>query len=314
MIDNYRFFTGILAFVLIAGFLNPVFAQITDPSLGQDVGSSQLATQSLNSNNQQCATIISWDGATQRGGDLAVGGGGILQYGDLQTQLLNNGVGILPGIAGGSLSAATLSGVDVFYFGDSSHILIASEATALNNFIQSGGSLIVESDSTNQAPANTAFSALGLGNRVGAPSGGNVGGTFENVITPTTVGPLGDFRGQSFDGSVANDLDDTGHTLVAQNTVPLKTWVEYSVGSGQVLGLGDPYGFNLFSADNNDEAIVNFVLGNHCVDVVGGEFLPIDSTALILAGAQTNAIWIMSALAVIGSIAFGALYVSSKKN
>jgi len=49
-------------------------------------------------------------------------------------------------------------------------------------------------------------------------------------------------------------------------------------------------------------------------DVVGGEFLPIDATTLILAGAQTNAIWIMSALVVIGSVAFGALYITSKKN
>jgi len=48
--------------------------------------------------------------------------------------------------------------------------------------------------------------------------------------------------------------------------------------------------------------------------VVGGEFLPIDSTALLLAGAQTNAVWLISALAVIGSVAFGALYITSKKN
>jgi len=48
--------------------------------------------------------------------------------------------------------------------------------------------------------------------------------------------------------------------------------------------------------------------------VVGGEFLQIDSTALVLAGAQTNAVWLMSALAVIGSVAFGALYITSKKN
>ncbi len=48
--------------------------------------------------------------------------------------------------------------------------------------------------------------------------------------------------------------------------------------------------------------------------IVGGELLPIDSTALLVAGAQTNAVWIMSALAVIGSIAFGALYLTSKKN
>jgi len=48
--------------------------------------------------------------------------------------------------------------------------------------------------------------------------------------------------------------------------------------------------------------------------VVGGEFLPIETTPLLLAAAQTNAVWIMSALAVIGSIAFGALYITSKKN
>jgi len=47
---------------------------------------------------------------------------------------------------------------------------------------------------------------------------------------------------------------------------------------------------------------------------VGGELLSIDNSALLLAGAQTNAFWIMSALAVIGSVAFGALYITSKKN
>jgi len=49
-------------------------------------------------------------------------------------------------------------------------------------------------------------------------------------------------------------------------------------------------------------------------EIVGGEFLPINSAALLVAGAQTNAIWIMSALAVIGSVAFGALYLNSKRD
>jgi len=48
--------------------------------------------------------------------------------------------------------------------------------------------------------------------------------------------------------------------------------------------------------------------------VVGGELLPIDTTALLIAGAKTNAVWILSALAVIGSLAFGALYITTKKN
>ena len=48
--------------------------------------------------------------------------------------------------------------------------------------------------------------------------------------------------------------------------------------------------------------------------VVGGGLLPIDTTALLVAGAQTNAVWILSALAVIGSVAFGALYLKTKRD
>jgi len=50
------------------------------------------------------------------------------------------------------------------------------------------------------------------------------------------------------------------------------------------------------------------------VPTVGGELLSIDTSALILAGAQTNAVWIMSALAAIGSVAFGAIYLKTRKN
>ena len=68
--------------------------------------------------------------------------------------------------------------------------------------------------------------------------------------------------------------------------------------------------FSLLS--NSADTIGGLTVTDECL--VGGELLPIDTTALILAGAQTNAVWIMSILAVIGSIAFGALYITSKKN
>jgi hypothetical protein len=47
---------------------------------------------------------------------------------------------------------------------------------------------------------------------------------------------------------------------------------------------------------------------------VGGELLPIDATALLVAGAQANSVWILSALVVIGSVAFGTLYLTTKRN
>jgi len=49
------------------------------------------------------------------------------------------------------------------------------------------------------------------------------------------------------------------------------------------------------------------------VTAVGGEFIPIDATAVLIAGAQTNALSILSAFVVIGAIAFGTLYISVKR-
>ena len=60
----------------------------------------------------------------------------------------------------------------------------------------------------------------------------------------------------------------------------------------------------------------------HCVidvihegdKVVGGEFSPIDSTALLLAGLQTSAIWMLPVLAGVAGSAFGVLYIKSRRN
>ncbi len=83
-----------------------------------------------------------------------------------------------------------------------------------------------------------------------------------------------------------------------------------------VVGFNNVLSVTFDIIDPNAEAFDLYCIDNFMFDdePVGGEFLPIDSTALILAGAQTNAVWIMSALAVIGSVAFGALYITSKKN
>jgi len=49
-------------------------------------------------------------------------------------------------------------------------------------------------------------------------------------------------------------------------------------------------------------------------EVVGGEFLPIDSTALVLVGLQTSAIWMLPVLAGVAGSAFGILYIKSRRN
>ncbi len=48
--------------------------------------------------------------------------------------------------------------------------------------------------------------------------------------------------------------------------------------------------------------------------IVGGELLAIDNTALMLAGLQSSAIWMLPALAGIAGAAFGVLYIKTKRN
>ena len=64
-----------------------------------------------------------------------------------------------------------------------------------------------------------------------------------------------------------------------------------------------------------DFAFDNFAFGGKgCEIVVGGELLPIDSTALILAGLQTSAIWMLPVLAGVAGSAFAVLYIKSRRN
>ncbi len=65
-----------------------------------------------------------------------------------------------------------------------------------------------------------------------------------------------------------------------------------------------------FCQDNPDHS--------NCIDaippVVGGELIPIDTTALMLAGLQTSAIWMLPVLAGVAGSAFGVLYIKSRRN
>jgi len=61
--------------------------------------------------------------------------------------------------------------------------------------------------------------------------------------------------------------------------------------------------------DGNPITIVDCFVG-----VIGGELLSIDSTALVLAGLQTSAIWMLPVLAGVAGSAFGVLYIKSRRN
>lgn len=217
-----------------------------------------LCTSCLLTRAVTAGQIRSWDDDNQRGGDLYQAATEDWGYSHLEELLLDRGHSVLEGIP--QLTPASLSEVGVFLWGTSSHILSEEESEALNEFVTGGGCLIIE---TNSGPgedtaANSAYDALGLGSRVSG--GGNGDGVFLDVESATTVGPLGNLRGQGFATTFSRGIDPTGHTLVAVSA-SVNSMVEFRVGEGLVLGVGDPYGFNWFDlrSPNNLKAYLNFI-------------------------------------------------------
>jgi hypothetical protein len=85
------------------------------------------------------------------------------------------------------------------------------------------------------------------------------------------------------------------------------------------MGSGSHH-IKLAIADKNDAVLDSavFIEGGSFTatpggKVIGGEVLPIDSTALFVAGAQSNSFSILTALAFVGAVAFGSLYLKSKR-
>jgi hypothetical protein len=81
----------------------------------------------------------------------------------------------------------------------------------------------------------------------------------------TTVGPFGDLRGLSFGSSLVTTLALGPGVAVGSNGASL-SMVEFVIGSGHVLAVGDPYGFGLFMNPgaslynpNNANAYLNFL-------------------------------------------------------
>jgi|GEM_PF-3242590 len=239
--------------------------------------SISILIEALAGNSAGALTLRSWNSANQRGGDLFNDGKGALLYGAFRSSLLERSHTILPGVS--TLTEANLADVDIFFHGTSSTILTPTESTVLRNFVKTGGFVIVESDSSpsEQNSANSVLESLGIGSRYTGVVGGvnsSTGGTFKNTVSPTTVGALGDLRGQTFGTSLATDIDPmvtditpTGGTLIGTNG-SIRSMVEFQpfANSGQVLAVGDAYGFNLFQSSdnsffnpNNQKAYMNFI-------------------------------------------------------
>jgi len=105
-----------------------------------------------------------------------------------------------------------------------------------------------------------------------------------------------DFDWSSVNSQESNLFDVPGFLVNGVFTVLNHAGTD-SGSQGVPVQLGDVFGFRVDATDDVSGFgvldITNFD-GPQCV--VGGELLPIDSTALVLAGLQTSAIWMLPVL------------------
>ncbi len=215
--------------------------------------------------------------------------------------------------------------------------LTAGDLTAIVAFMQAGGKVIIyDSECSSNDFTWLPFTLQFTTNNPGALGASGTATIIEQNVLSTTGGtnPINIVnlcaQDQCGDANVlvgigtdlCKDIDAGNANL--QSEEPVHVYSRSGGGSG--LGMLIYNGLDYDFANNADlqaltlyELQANFnphdpslVCGTPVV--VGGLSMGIDTTALILAGAQTNAVWLMSALAVIGSVAFGALYITSKKN
>ena len=145
--------------------------------------------------------------------------------------------------------------------------------------------MMTGSDSGSSSSIDTDFT-------ITIPCDGNV--MFDWIWTNADFLPSFDDGGYLVNGVFTQITDNTASDSGSENVAVLA---------------GDVFGFRVASQDDLSAPgifmEINEFKGPSLLDcAVGGEFLPIDSTALVLAGLQTSAIWMLPVLAGVAGAGF----------
>ena len=157
---------------------------------------------------------------------------------------------------------------------------------------------------------------------LGARNDLNANCVTDYTITIPCTGTVNfDWDYDSFDTLSSNsEFDVAGNLLNGAFTFLIEHNGAFSQSGSSSVPVqgGDIFGFRM---DATDDAFGNAIIeisnfmGPVCEVVdekVGGEFLAIDSTSLVLAGLQTSAIWMLPVLA--GAAGVGAFYIKTRMN
>ena len=192
-----------------------------------------------------------------------------------------------------------------------------AESTQIVNWVDDGGALLLLNDNSACGPATFPITtALG---ETAIPAGFNallISGTNWDPTNPSTlwngVADWNWFSGSNYQPSVDTVATHGGVFPMGDPIVIAK-----EIGDGCALIIGesdwtsDPF---IISNDNQLLALNTLLFLNECIDsdFVGGEFLQIDSTALLLAAAQSPSAWVTSL--AIAALGIGAYVFTRNQN
>ena len=187
------------------------------------------------------------------------------------------------------------------------------EATIID-WVNDGGTVFIQNDFGQFGAGHEAFlSNFGISSAI--PGSGNNPSLDFDQNHPIMDG----VTGLVFNTYTTYFTDGTLDTVAEDNNFPdPAVMLAGPFGSGCVVITSDHnWSTDTGGITNLDNRLVAnnifaFLFLKDCIEPVGGEFLPIDSTALLLAGLQTSAIWMLPVLA--GAVGIGAFYIKTRMN
>ncbi len=302
MINN-RFLAGTLAFVLIAGLGTPAFAANAGDMYGVEGNGSPGNNGALNLVNQNDASLSFVGEPVVSGGLSGLGinsagtafGSTVSGLGfpsdlvviDLDTGNLVSTVGTITDAAGAQISIGDLGvqpGTDVL-FGIRSN----SDGASL------AGLLYTIDTSTAQATL-IGDTGAGVNGGLGFAPDGTLYFLAVNSVNLNTLNPI---NAQILTTVVLSTSGLDGLCVRGDTTI----FATEGTGGGDLVTVNPITGDITLVGNNVDASLSDCDFVPELI-VVGGEFLPIDSTALVLAGLQSSAIWVLPVLAGIAGTGF----------
>ncbi len=314
-----KLLAGTLAIVLISGFGAPAFADI---SLGYEDGAiipTNAVSPPLAQPIIDCAVdtgdIVAWE--TSRG---AIS----LAFTTIISDLENNGFVVREvDISTQGIPSCIVKLVISGFPGNDctgNPVFTGAEVSLIENYVNNGGALFVMSDTglTGTATSGCAshtdsvLAAFGITPVGSINSPTFVAGTNFDPNNPSTL-----FQGvNSFQWTAGRSFATNDGIVVTDGIFPAGNpqMVAKTVQNGCMVAASDFnwIGSGIANLDNSQLGLNVFTFLNECISkpVVGGEFLPIESTSLILAGAQSFSWMIPVVLSVLGI----GLFVVSRKS